>query len=171
MKAIIEFLTNHWVALTSPVVIALIGGVWTITQFRIQQAYSKAKIHFEFQQQYKAFRLSLPNEINNKDKEGNYNYCPPQGKELEYERKLQGYWWFVFDEWFICCKQCKRSCKSLWDDYYSKGVLSALERSDFRKALVDLIELENSFLGQDRAFKTEINKLYMEKHKSVIFSL
>lgn len=152
-----------FIELLVPVVIAGVGAIWTVTQYQIQKAYNKSSTHLAFQQQFKAFQSTLPKDINSRDENGNFNYQPPEGQKLDFNRKIEAYWWLVFDEWFVCCSQCK-SCKSLWKDYYSQGVLNALEMPFFKDALFRLTKHKNSFLGQDESFKNEINRLYMKKH-------
>lgn len=156
-------MTESLVSLLTPIVIAVVGAIWTYSQYRIQKSYNNAQIYWEFQQRFKEFQALLPAGINQKDGNGNYSYVPPEGERERYNRVIEQYWWLVFDEWFICCRECK-SCRSLWKDYYSNGVIDALERADFREALKRLLAKGNSFLGQDRDFSVEIDQLYKKQN-------
>lgn len=168
-SAFMKFISSQiFIDLLVPFFITAVGAIWTVTQYQIQKAYNKSSTHLAFQQQFKAFQSTLPKDINSRDEEGNFNYAPPSDQKLDFNRKIEAYWWLVFDEWFICCNQC-RSCKSLWRDYYSHGVINALEMPFFKDALLRLTKHGNSFLGQDEAFKDEINRLYMKKNKIELF--
>lgn len=158
------------VAVITPIVVFFVGAGWTISQHMIQQSYNKVRIYHEFQDRFKQFQSKLPDRINEKDPQtGKYCYEPPENEKDKFNRLLETYWWLVFDEWFVCCKECKWSCKSLWNNYYSKGVIDALQRENFKEALGRLLKLNNSFLGQDSNFAEDINQLYKKEYGVNLF--
>lgn len=153
-------LKMEWV---TPLVIAIVGAIWTIVQARIQYSNTRGTVFNDFQAKFKDFQSQLPNRINQKNISGEYNYKPNKEDMPNYYRLLESYWWLVFDEWIVCCKESKVCCKRLWNRYYSKGVADALKRPDFKEALVRLISSRNSFLGYDDEFARELEKAYKKQ--------
>ena len=147
-------------------IIALVGAVWAIVQSRNQKANTRAEVYNHFQEKFKEFQSKLPEWINERDENGKRTGRPKDEKEW---RIIESYWWLVFDEWVVCLREAK-SCKSLWDNYYSKGVQNALESDFFEEALHRLVKRENSFLGHDDEFRNDVNILYKEKYGIELFS-
>lgn len=161
---------NNWLDCITPAVIAVIGGIWTFVQSRIQKANTRAEVYNRFQEKFKDFQDRLPSRINERNKNGNYSFRPESEEEKDnYNRIIESYWWLVFDEWVVCCREAKNCCHRLWKEYYSKGVQNALERREFKDALFRLVRKENSFLGCDNEFLDEIKRLYQEKYGKELF--
>ncbi len=156
-----------------PIAIAAVGAFWTIRQSKIQTANTRAEVFNHFQGKFKEFQGKLPTWINQRTKSEVLIGRPKDKKEKEeLDRTIESYWWLVFDEWVVCCKEAKYSCQGLWNKYYSKGIQNALdpEREYFEEALLRLVRKKNSFMGHDDEFLDEIKKLYKEKYGIELFS-
>ena len=155
--------------LLTPIVIGIIGAAWTFIQSRIQAANTRAEVYNHFQEKFKEFQSKLPTWINQRDRNGNLSQPQNEKEKAEFNRTIESYWWLVFDEWVVCCRVSKFTCKKLWKNYYSNGVLNALERQYFKEAFFRLVKKKNSFLGHDEEFENEIKRLYREKNNKELY--
>ncbi len=89
--------------------------------------------------------------------------CIPEPGEMStYVR----YWYFVFDEWYVC-----RSTvfKPLWNDVYAPAVQSALTKGGFREGLLEYFG-RSKLMGKRKEFGLEIAPLYANSCRADLLS-
>lgn len=135
---------------------ALVTSVVTFYKLRLEKKNRKIEAHIRFQNVFREIQRGFPKEVNQTDKNGNYNWVP---ETPEQERNIEIYWQFVFDEWFFC-NEGEKYLNELWIKFYSHGVRGALKRPAFKKVIIKIIKSKGYMLGHKNGFKIELNRIY-----------
>jgi hypothetical protein len=117
--------------------------------YELSRKNTITEIHSRFQTSMRALQLEFPHTIN----ENNIGLSPSE------RRNVQLYWYLVFDE-FLTCKKLSNDpeLNELWDEYYIKGVTSALRLKNFHNEIAYLLSINSTFLGEREDFEREITK-------------
>lgn len=106
------------------------------------------EIHSRFQNEFRAIQRTLPHDVNSEA------WAPTD----DHKRSISLYWYLVFDEWLTCTK-LSPDLNSLWEDHYSKGVMSALRLPAFRMKIEEIFSGESTFMGYGPEFRKHIDEI------------
>ncbi|MEP0546606.1 MAG: hypothetical protein ABJF88_06715 [Rhodothermales bacterium] len=117
-------------------------------QMDLDRRFRKMEVHARLISQGRDIQSRLPAAV------GRDSWIPSE----EDRRQITMFWYHIFDEWTIC-KEEESELHTLWDEYYSKGVASALKIPAFRDNLKELLKASNLFGKADR-FHQEIDRIH-----------
>lgn len=128
--------------------ICAVGLTWlTIKRAAVTK---RADIHSRFQSEIRAIQQQFSEKVNDPE-----NWSPTDSEK----RYIRMYWYVVFDEWVICCKEDK-SLATLWRQYYAPGVGSALKNKHFAGNIKELFNGQSALFGYRNEFRDAINAIY-----------
>lgn len=122
----------------------------TILTYRIsknQKIIKKMEIHMKLNDRIREIQNNFGIDVNN-------DCWKPNSNDKRYIRM---YWYNIFDQWLVCCNE-EYGFQTLWDNYYSKGVMSAIKNQHFREDLEKMLQ-ESLFFGYKDLFALEIKRI------------
>ena len=141
------------IASVSAAVSAIAAGTSSYLAWRTisrNDSIKRAEIKTHFQGRIRSIQSELSSGVNSGDQ-----WCPTDAEK----RAIRLYWYTVFDEWLICCKEDK-CFRRLWDDYYVAGIKGAMRNRHFIEDLESMFDGESGLLGYRREFREQINNIY-----------
>ena len=113
--------------------------------------------HNMFQRRFREIQTKFPTEVNDESDGINKGkiYNPNDKAQI---RNIEHYWYFVFDEWYVCNKLDKRLIV-LWQETYIHGVASALKIPGFKLCLENMFKRDISLFKSKDEFKKEIERI------------
>ncbi len=130
-------------------------SAWKSQPLRMQLNLSQSQVHMEFQGRIRDLQKNLPHTITHRQFDT---------QDHDVLRFIYLYFFLVFDEFHVCKVISPAELGVLWESFYAKGVMHALERQIFKDELTRIFNEEDDyvFFGLKKAFIAEINRLYIQ---------
>lgn len=137
---------------------------WQAQPLKMQLSLSQSQVHMEFQGRIRDLQKNLPHTITDRQF---------GSRDENVLRFIYLYFFLVFDEYHVCKVISPNELSILWESFYSKGLMHALERELFREELTRIFNEEEDyvFFGLKNAFIAEINRLYIQYFGKEFFKL